>query len=115
MTEPAKAHARAAWIHTPVGGGPATRRVVLAITFVLTAFFLLAPLLLIVGSGLSAGLAVFWRNLIEPATLHAVMLTLLTALIVVPVNIVFGLAAAWTVTKFEFPGRTLLIALIELP
>jgi sulfate transport system permease protein len=88
---------------------------VLAITFIVTAFFLVAPLLLIVGSGLSAGLAVFWRNLTEPATLHAVMLTLLTALIVVPINIAFGLAAAWTVTKFEFPGRTLLIALIELP
>jgi sulfate transport system permease protein len=42
-------------------------------------------------------------------------LTVITALIAVPLNIVFGLAAAWTVTKFDFPGRTLLIALIELP
>ncbi|MEW6641502.1 MAG: sulfate ABC transporter permease subunit CysW [Pseudomonadota bacterium] len=116
MTQPPEnTNARAAWVHTPVGGGPTARRVVLAITFIVTAFFLVAPLLLIVGSGLSAGLAVFWRNLTEPATLHAVMLTLLTALIVVPINIAFGLAAAWTVTKFEFPGRTLLIALIELP
>lgn len=116
MTQSAETpHARAAWIRTPVGGGPATRRIVLAVTFVLTAFFLVAPLALIVSSGLSSGVAVFWRNLAEPATLHAIMLTLLTALIVVPVNIAFGLAAAWTVTKFEFPGRTLLIALIELP
>ncbi|MBR1222065.1 sulfate ABC transporter permease subunit CysW [Bradyrhizobium sp. U87765 SZCCT0131] len=116
MTQSAEtSHARAAWIRTPVGGGPATRRIVLAVTFVLTAFFLVAPLALIVSSGLSSGVAVFWRNLTEPATLHAIMLTLLTALIVVPVNIAFGLAAAWTVTKFEFPGRTLLIALIELP
>ena len=90
MTQaPAPRPARATWIHTPVGGGPTTRRVVLAITFVLTAFFLLAPLVLIVSTGLSAGLAVFWRNLTDPATLHAIMLTLITALIVVPINITF--------------------------
>jgi sulfate transport system permease protein len=106
---------RAEWMHTPVGGGAVTRRVVLAIVVVLTALFLVAPLALIVTTGLSSGLGVFWRNLTEQATLHAVMLTLLTALVVVPINILFGLAAAWTVTKFEFPGRTVLIALIELP
>ncbi|WP_315837354.1 sulfate ABC transporter permease subunit CysW [Bradyrhizobium prioriisuperbiae] len=106
---------RAAWMHTPVGGAPTPRRIVLTIVFIITAFFLVAPLVLIVATGLSSGLGVFWRNLTEPATVHAVMLTLMTALIVVPINILFGLAAAWTVTKFEFPGRTFLIALIELP
>lgn len=106
---------RADWIHTPVGGGPVARRTVLAIVLLLTAIFLIAPLALIVVTGLSSGLAVFWRNLTEPSTLHAVMLTLATALVVVPINILFGLAAAWTVSKFRFPGRTLLIALIELP
>jgi sulfate transport system permease protein len=109
------ANARAQWIHTPVGGGPTARRVVLAIVIILTALFLVAPLVLIVTTGLSSGLAVFWRNLTEPSTLHAVLLTLATAAIVVPINILFGLAAAWTVTKFEFPGRTFLISLIELP
>jgi sulfate transport system permease protein len=106
---------RADWIHTPVGGGPLARRVVLAVVLLLTAVFLIAPLTLIVVTGLSSGLGVFWRNLTEPSTLHAVMLTLVTALVVVPINILFGLAAAWTVSKFRFPGRTLLIALIELP
>jgi sulfate transport system permease protein len=106
---------RAAWIQTPVGGGPVTRRVVLGLVLLLTAVFILAPLVLIVTSALSQGLAVFWRNLTDAGTLHAVMLTLVTALVVVPINIGFGLAAAWTVTKFSFPGRTLLIALIELP
>jgi sulfate transport system permease protein len=100
---------------TPVGAGPVTRRTLLAIVLVVTAFFLRAPLVLIIASALSQGISVFVKNLTDPAIAHAIWLTLLTALIVVPVNILFGLAAAWTVTKFEFPGRTLLIALIELP
>jgi sulfate transport system permease protein len=100
---------------TPVGAGPGTRRTLLAITLVLTAFFLLAPLVLIFASALSQGLGVFFKNLTDPAIAYAIWLTLLTALVVVPINVVFGLAAAWTVTKFDFPGRTLLIALIELP
>ena len=100
---------------TPVGAGPLTRRTLLAITLVLTAFFLLAPLVLIFASALSQGFGVFFKNLTDPAIAYAIWLTLLTALVVVPINVVFGLAAAWTVTKFDFRGRTLLIALIELP
>jgi sulfate transport system permease protein len=100
---------------TPVGAGPGTRRTLLAITLVLTTFFLLAPLVLIFASALSQGLGVFLKNLTDPAIAYAIWLTLLTALVVVPINVVFGLAAAWTVTKFDFRGRTLLIALIELP
>jgi sulfate transport system permease protein len=100
---------------TPVGGGAITRRVLLAIVFVVTAFFLAGPLVLIFASALSQGVGAFFRNLTEPATVYAIWLTLLTALVVVPINILFGLAAAWTVTKFDFRGRTLLIALIELP
>lgn len=100
---------------TPVGAGPVTRRTLLATVLVLTAFFLLAPLVLILASALSQGLGVFFKNLTDPAIAYAIRLTLLTALVVVPVNVLFGLAAAWTVTKFDFRGRTLLIALIELP
>lgn len=99
----------------PVGGGPSTRRIVLGVVLVVTALFLVAPLALIFTSALSQGYGVFLKNLTDPAIAYAIWLTLLTALVVVPVNILFGLAAAWTVTKFEFPGRTLLIALIELP
>jgi sulfate/thiosulfate transport system permease protein len=100
---------------TPVGAGPVTRRTLLAVVLFVTAFFLLAPLVLIFASALSQGVGVFLKNLTDPAIGHAIWLTLLTALVVVPVNILFGLAAAWTVTKFQFRGRTLLIALIELP
>ncbi|WP_430715177.1 sulfate ABC transporter permease subunit CysW [Rhodopseudomonas boonkerdii] len=104
-----------AWMVTPVGAGPVTRRVVLGVVFVLTLLVLIAPLALIFSSALSQGFEVFFRNLTEPGTQHAILLTVVTALIAVPVNILFGLAAAWCVTKFTFPGRTLLIALIELP
>jgi sulfate transport system permease protein len=100
---------------TPVGAGPVTRRILLAVVLVTTGFFLAAPLILIFASALSQGLGVFFKNLTDPAIAYAIWLTLLTALIVVPINILFGLAAAWTVTKFVFPGRTFLIALIELP
>jgi sulfate transport system permease protein len=103
------------WMITPVGAGPVARRVVLGIVGIVTLLFLVAPLALIVSSALSQGIGVFARNLADPGTLHAVKLTLITSLIAVPINILFGLAAAWTVTKYAFPGRTVLIALIELP
>jgi sulfate transport system permease protein len=100
---------------TPVGAGPVARFVVLSVVGLITLFILVAPLAVILTSAFSQGIGVFFRNLGDPGTLHAMWLTTITALIAVPLNIVFGLAAAWTVTKFEFPGRTLLIALIELP
>ncbi len=55
------------------------------------------------------------RNITAPDTLHAIFLTVLTALIVVPVNMVFGVATAWAVARYEFPGRKLMISLIEIP
>ena len=106
---------QAEWMQAPVGGGRITKPVVLGLVLLVSLLFLVVPLALIVVSGFSSGVGAFFRNLTEPTTLHAIMLTLLTAALVVPVNILFGLAAAWTVTKYDFPGRTFLIALIELP
>lgn len=110
-----RASRQAQWMQAPVGGGRITKPIVLGIVLLISLLFLVVPLVLIVTSGLSAGVGVFFKNLTEPTMLHAIGLTLLTALVVVPINILFGLAAAWTVTKYEFPGRTFLIALIELP
>lgn len=116
MADPAAPTSRQAqWMQAPVGDGPVTKPLVLGIVLLISLLFLVVPLALIVTSGLASGVDVFFKNLLEPTTLHAIGLTLLTALVVVPINILFGLAAAWTVTKFEFPGRTFLIALIELP
>ena len=115
MVRETSERAHTEWMVTPVGAGPVTRRVVLGIVAVLTLVVLIAPLALIFSSALSQGVGVFFRSLSDPGTQHAIWLTVITALIAVPMNILFGLAAAWTVTKFEFPGRTLLISLIELP
>ena len=115
MTKPVSERAHTEWMVTPVGAGPVARRVVLGIVAVVTLLFLVAPLALIISSALSQGVGPFFRSLSDPGTQHAIWLTVITALIAVPMNILFGLAAAWTVTKFVFPGRTLLIALIELP
>lgn len=98
-----------------VGDGTATRRVLVGLTLVITAIVVMAPLAVIFSQALARGLAVYAESLVRPDTLHAVGLTLFTALICVPVNVGFGIAAAWTVTKFTFPGRGLLLALIELP
>jgi sulfate transport system permease protein len=103
------------WMVAPVGAGPVTRGILLTLVAIITALFLLAPVVLIIASALQLGVGKFFQNLGDGATQHAIWLTVLTSLVVVPINILFGLAAAWSVTKFEFYGRTLLIALIELP
>ncbi|MDE1174095.1 MAG: sulfate ABC transporter permease subunit CysW [Parvibaculaceae bacterium] len=73
------------------------------------------PIVLIFTSAFSMGVDAYLEKIMEPDTLNSVWLTLLTALIVLPVNIIFGLCAAWAITRFEFPGRQALISLIELP
>jgi sulfate/thiosulfate transport system permease protein len=65
---------------------------------------------------LSHGLGAYWRNLVDdPDTRHAILLTLIVAPVSVVLNVCFGIAAAWAVTRFQFPGRTLLVTLIDLP
>lgn len=98
-----------------VGDGAATKAVLISLVLVITAFVVLAPLAVIFAEALKRGVAVYAESFLRGDTLHAVGLTLFTALICVPVNVAFGIAAAWAVTKFSFPGRGLLLALIELP
>ncbi|WP_254458925.1 sulfate ABC transporter permease subunit CysW [Xanthomonas sacchari] len=77
--------------------------------------FLLLPLLLVFVEALRSGADVFWRAISDPDALAAIRLTLLVAAIVVPLNLVFGVAAAWAVSKHRFPGKRLLVSLIDLP
>ena len=79
------------------------------------ALFLLVPLAAVFVSGFSLGIGAYLRALGEPDALAAIRLTLLTAAIAVPLNLVFGVAAAWAIAKFEFFGKQLLITLIDLP
>jgi sulfate transport system permease protein len=76
---------------------------------------LVLPLVLVFAQALSKGLPAYWEALTEPDTLSAARLTLLIAAIAVPVNLVFGVAAAWCISKFQFPGKNLLTTLIDLP
>jgi sulfate/thiosulfate transport system permease protein len=77
--------------------------------------FLLLPLLAVFIEAFRKGVDAYFAALVEPDTLSAIRLTLLAAAISVPLNLLFGLAAAWSVAKFEFPGKNLLITLIDLP
>ena len=78
-------------------------------------FFLFVPLALVFSEALKDGFATYLAAIKEPVALAAVRLTLLVALIAVPVNFLFGLAAAWAIAKFRFRGKNLLITLIDLP
>jgi sulfate transport system permease protein len=78
-------------------------------------FFLFIPLALVFTQALAKGFEAYLAAITEPVALAAVRLTLLTAAIAVPVNLLFGLAAAWSISKFRFPGKNLLITLIDLP
>ncbi|SFZ85669.1 sulfate transport system permease protein [Devosia enhydra] len=76
---------------------------------------LVVPLAAIFAFALREGLGVYFANILEPNTVHAIWLTGLTALVVLPINIGFGICAAWAVTRFRFPGRQVLITLIDIP
>jgi sulfate transport system permease protein len=87
----------------------------ITLAFAFAAVLLIVPLAVIFTYALREGLGVYLANIAEPSTLHAIGLTVLTAIIVVPVNIVVGVCLAWLVSRFRFRGRQLLITLIELP
>ena len=84
-------------------------------TLTVLVLFLFLPLCAVFNEALRKGTEVFFASLREPVAASAIKLTLLTAAIAVPLNALFGVAAAWLVTKFRFPGRSLLVALIDLP
>ena len=94
---------------------PAVRWLLTALTLGFMALFLALPLAAVFVEALRGGWAAYWAALREPDALAAIALTLLTAAIAVPLNLVFGVAAAWCITRFEFRGKALLTALIDLP
>jgi len=86
---------------------------VLALGFI--ALFLVLPLAAVFAEALRQGWGAYVAGLRDPDTYAAIRLTVLTALIAVPLNLVFGVAAAWCVAKFEFRGKAVLVSLIDLP
>jgi sulfate transport system permease protein len=94
---------------------PWLRRLLIAIAVAFLASFLLLPLLLVFTEALRNGVGAYVGALRDPETLSAMRLTVIAAAIAVPLNLVFGVAAAWAIAKFEFRGKALLISLIDLP
>ena len=94
---------------------PAVRGVLTGAALLFLGVFLLVPLAAVFSQALEKGLGAYLAALREPDALSAIRLTLLTAAIAVPLNLVFGVAAAWAIAKFDFPGKSVLVTLIDLP
>jgi sulfate transport system permease protein len=91
------------------------RRTLIGVALAFLALFLVVPLVAVFAQAFAKGLAVYWAALTDADALSALRLTLLAAGISVPLNLVFGVAAAWAVAKFEFRGKNVLLTLIDLP
>ncbi len=93
----------------------AARALLIGVALAFLAVFLLAPLAAVFTQALAKGWAAYAAALREPMALSALRLTLLTAGAAVPLNLVFGVSAAWAIARFDFPGKSLLVTLIDLP
>jgi sulfate transport system permease protein len=91
------------------------RVALMGVALVFLGLFLVVPLAAVFSEAFSKGLEAYVSAVREPVALQALRLTLLTALIAVPLNVLFGICAAWAVARFEFRGKQLLVALIDLP
>ncbi|OSZ45607.1 sulfate ABC transporter permease subunit CysW [Alcaligenes faecalis] len=95
--------------------GPAVKAILIGIALLFFVLFLLLPLILVFMTAFSRGIMPYLSALSESDTLHAASLTALVAVIAVPLNIAFGLAASWAIARFEFRGKSILTTLIDLP
>jgi len=98
-----------------IGDAPALRRLLIGAAVVLSALFLLLPLVAIFAQAFAEGFATFVTNISDSYTLAAIGLTLFITVLTIPINLVFGVMLAWLVTRFAFPGRRLLQTLIDIP
>lgn len=91
------------------------RVLLITIAFAFLALFLILPLIAVFAEAFSKGLGLYFAAITEPDAWHAVKLTLLAAAVSVPLNVIFGLSAAWAITKFNFRGKQAVITMIDLP
>ena len=98
-----------------VGDSPRVRRFLIGLALLSTLVLLVAPLAAIFTHAFADGIGQYFSSLADPDTLHAILLTLFVALLTVPINLVFGVLFAWAVTRFRFPGRKILITLMDIP
>ncbi|MHC4049124.1 sulfate ABC transporter permease subunit CysW [Bradyrhizobium sp. 25ACV] len=115
-TARAKARAHAAAAQDNLRTEPrAVRITIIALAMIFLSVFVVLPLVVVFAQAFSKGILAYLSALAEPEALAAIKLTLVVAAISVGLNLVFGLVAAWAIAKFEFPGKTFLITLIDLP
>jgi sulfate/thiosulfate transport system permease protein len=100
---------------TAVSESPLVKRLLIGISILFLGIFLLVPLGCVFAVALGHGIGAYFSSFRDPDTLSSIRLTLLAAAIAVPCNLVFGVAAAWALGKFEFFGKGLLISLVDLP
>jgi sulfate transport system permease protein len=115
MSDHAIARPRPGWFRAPTTEAPSIKGILIAVTVFFLGVFLLFPLLVVFIEAFRGGFGAYIAALTEPDATAAIRLTLLVAAIAVPANLVFGVAAAWAIAKFEFRGKTFLITLIDLP
>jgi sulfate transport system permease protein len=97
------------------GESGVVRWILIGIALIFLGVFIFLPLGIVFSQAFAKGVGTYWDSLRQPDALAAIRLTLLAAGIAVPLNLVFGVAAAWAIGKFRFKGRSLLITLIDLP
>jgi sulfate transport system permease protein len=91
------------------------RFLLIGVALLFLLLFLIFPLVAVFSKAFESGLGAYWKAIVEPDSLSAVRLTLITAAIAVPLNALFGLCASWAIAKFDFWGKHFLITLIDLP
>ncbi len=94
---------------------PWVRRLLIGVALVFLALFLVIPLVSVFAQAFAKGIGFYFQSLADPVAWSAIKLTLIAAGISVPLNCIFGVAAAWTIAKFDFPGKNILLTLIDLP
>ena len=94
---------------------PIIRRILIISALVYLALIIFLPLMAVFSNAFNKGLQLYFESLQDPDTLSAIRLTIFTALIAVPLNLIFGIAASWAIAKFDFWGKNFLITLIDLP
>jgi sulfate transport system permease protein len=99
----------------PTEDHPLARWALVGVTIVFVVLFLLLPLVTVFSAALEKGVGAAWEALGDPDAISSIKLTVITALIAVPLNTVFGIAAAWAVSKYDFRGKSLLTSFIDLP
>jgi sulfate transport system permease protein len=94
---------------------PLARWCLTGVALLFLALFLVLPLVAIFAQAFESGLGAYWNAIVEADALSSFRLTLIAAAVAVPLNVTFGIAAAWAVTRFSFPGKQVLVTLIDLP